>query len=116
MRFFDTPQTQFNIASFFGETDLLTCVNRCKLQYGMYALVSPRTRRQLFIEIIYSCSYCDQMKITKYDIQRMKQYSNTEIEFVSRLINDVMVPYTDDNADMFRKKVDIISVNAKQSV
>ena len=99
----------FQISSTYGETDLLPCFKHFKMQSGFYALCSPREHPQDYVEIIYQCSYCDHMRIRKYDIQKIRNYSKEEIEFVGRLINEVLVNRSSGDQLEYekRKKIDI---------
>ena len=130
MRQFDSPVSQFRydlqkagekslafeseghfyqLSSIYGETDLVPCFKRCKLQSGFYALVSPRYEEQTFLEIAYQCSYCDSMQVKVYNIEKARQYSEQEKMFLSMLVNDVMLKRSQEDPEEYekRKKSDI---------
>ena len=54
---------EYEITFLFGETNLIPCVNKCPTQKGMYALISPKTDEQPYIQIMYQCDSCDQIKV-----------------------------------------------------
>ena len=130
MRQFDLPVSQFRydlqkagdkplafsfdghyypLASIYGETDLLSCQNTCKLQSGFYSLVSPRYHGQNFLEVIYQCGYCDHMRIRVFDIEESNKYLQDEKIFLGRLVNEVMVKRSQEIPSEYekRKKSDI---------
>ena len=99
----------YQLTSIYGETDLLPCYKRCKLQSGTYALVSPRYTGQSFLEVVYQCSYCDHMTIRVFEIENARKYSDREKMFLSALINDVMLKRSQESPEEYtkRKKTDI---------
>ena len=106
---FETEGHFYQLSSIYGETDLVPCFKRCKLQSGFYALVSPRYEGQTFLEIAYQCSYCDSMQVKVYNIEKARQYSEQEKMFLSMLVNDVMLKRSQEDPEEYekRKKSDI---------
>lgn len=106
---FSVEGRMYPLTSIYGETDLLTCPNNCKLQSGFYALVSPRQHGQNFLEVAYQCSNCDHMIIRVFAIEKASRYSKDEQLFLGRLVNSVMLPRSEEAPEEYqkRKKSDI---------
>ena len=108
---FDYAGEYYGISSTYGETDLLPCPNNCTLQRGFYALASPKTQFQSYVQIIYQCSYCDHMIIRTFEVEHMSQYSFKEYKFIGALFNDILMKRSHDDPLEYikRKKIDILA-------
>lgn len=108
---FDYAGEYYQISNVYGETDLIPCPRNCVYQRGFYAMVSPKTQFQPYIQIIYQCSNCDQMLIRAYDVAHMSQYTENEYKFIRSLINDVLKKRVKNETEYntIRKKSDILA-------
>ncbi len=83
---------KYEIASLFGDTNLLPCPNSCYPKRGIYAVVSPKTETQPAIQIIYQCDLCEEILVKSYDINEIYQYPDDEYNFIVLMVRDIFIP------------------------